>query len=318
MKFYLGVTDNHWYRYLSSINPEDINFWQPGGTMNFKVLSPGEPFLFKLKSPLNAIGGVGFFSSHTFLPISLAWDIFGHRNGCASLGEFRRMILNYRTDKGNPNPQIGCIVLTNPIFFKQEDWIEVPANWSKSIVQGKSYGIDDSIGRAMWLKINQLLEKYMYLTSPQEEEMPFMVHEPDSPAYGRSILRKVRIGQGAFRVNVTDAYSRKCSVTGEKTLPVLQAAHIKPYSEAGPNHTSNGLLLRSDLHKLFDDGYITVTQDYRVEVSRRIREEFENGKEYYQYHGKELMILPQQEIDRPHIHYLNWHNTNEFEKWNRK
>ncbi|MEQ8417792.1 MAG: HNH endonuclease [Imperialibacter sp.] len=318
MKFYLGVTDNNWYRYLSSINPEDINFWQPGGTMNFKAISPGEPFLFKLKSPLNAIGGVGFFSSHTFLPTSLAWDIFKDRNGCASLAEFRKMILNYRNDKDNPNPKIGCIVLTNPIFFEQKDWIEVPANWSNSIVQGKSYGIEDTIGRAIWLKVSELLEKYMYLSSTQEEQTPFMVHEPEFPTYGKSILRKVRIGQGAFRVNVTDAYTRKCSVTGEKTLPVLQAAHIKPYYEAGPNHTSNGLLLRSDIHKLFDDGYITVTKDYKVEVSRRIREEFENGKEYYQYHGKELMILPQHEIDRPHLQYLDWHNTNEFEKWNQK
>jgi putative restriction endonuclease len=79
MKFYLGVTDNNWFRYLSQINPEDINFWQPGGTVNFKVLTPGAPFLFKLKSPLNAIGGVGFFSSHTFLPISVAWETFGNR-----------------------------------------------------------------------------------------------------------------------------------------------------------------------------------------------------------------------------------------------
>lgn len=61
MKFYLGVTDNQWFDYLSRINPEDINFWQPGGTVHFKVLQPGAPFLFKLKSPLNAIGGIGFF-----------------------------------------------------------------------------------------------------------------------------------------------------------------------------------------------------------------------------------------------------------------
>ena len=38
MKFYLGVTDNNWYKYLSQINPEDINFWQPGGKSNFRIL----------------------------------------------------------------------------------------------------------------------------------------------------------------------------------------------------------------------------------------------------------------------------------------
>ena len=143
MKLYLGVTDNSWFNYLSTINPEDVNFWQPGGSAIFKVLNPGAPFLFKLKSPLNAIGGVGFFSSHTFLPISVAWETFGKRNGCRTYDEFRKMILNYRSDKENVNPTIGCIILTNPIFFKKEDWIETPPDFSKSIVQGKSYSTED-------------------------------------------------------------------------------------------------------------------------------------------------------------------------------
>jgi putative restriction endonuclease len=80
MKFYLGVTDNNWFAYLSSISPEDVNFWQPGGNSAFRTLEPGAPFLFKLKRPFNAIGGIGFFASHTFLPINVAWDVFGNRN----------------------------------------------------------------------------------------------------------------------------------------------------------------------------------------------------------------------------------------------
>lgn len=133
MKFYLGVTDNSWFNYLSQINPEDINFWQPGGNVDFKALSPRAPFLFKLKYPLNAIGGVGFFSSYTRLPISVAWDTFHNRNGCDTLNEFKQKILSYRTDKSDVNPQIGCIVLTNPIFFKQKDWIETPEIGRKAL-----------------------------------------------------------------------------------------------------------------------------------------------------------------------------------------
>jgi putative restriction endonuclease len=267
MKFYLGVTDNNWFRYLSNINPEDINFWQPSGTVSFKVLQRGAPFLFKLKSPLNAIGGIGFFSSHTFLPMSIAWDTFGNRNGCSTYKEFSRMILNYRTDKQNTNPTIGCIVLTNPLFFKQEDWIEAPANWGKSIVQGKSYDSIDPIGKEIWNKVELLLEKYLYINSIDRGKNQFLLEEPPSPAYGNSVLTKVRLGQGAFRVLVTDAYSRRCSITGEKTLPVLEAAHIKPYAESGPHFISNGILLRADMHKLFDGGYLTVTKDLKVEVS---------------------------------------------------
>lgn len=122
-------------------------------------------------------------------------------------------------------------------------------------------------------------------------------------------MTKVRIGQGAFRVLITDAYSRKCSITGERTLPVLEAAHIKPYSEAGPNFISNGILLRSDMHTLFDSGYLTITNDFNIEISSRIREEFQNGKEYYQYHGKSLLFLPKNNIDWPDKKFIDWHNT---------
>jgi putative restriction endonuclease len=111
---------------------------------------------------------------------------------------------------------------------------------------------------------------------------------------------------------VTDAYQRRCAISGEKTLPVLEAAHIKPYAAHGPHRVSNSLLLRSDLHKLFDSGYLTVTLDYRVEVSRRIREEFSNGKEYYAFHGQELRQLPDQLYRRPERQYLMWHNEKVF------
>jgi len=91
MKYYLGVTSNKWFKYLKNINPEDVNFWQPSGTVNFKAIPIGAPFLFKLKKPLNAIGGVGFFAEHSFLPLSIAWESFGERNGCSSYVELKDM-----------------------------------------------------------------------------------------------------------------------------------------------------------------------------------------------------------------------------------
>jgi putative restriction endonuclease len=130
--------------------------------------------------------------------------------------------------------------------------------------------------------------------------------EPEA-SYGNTYEIRSRIGQGAFRAMVTDIYNRRCAVTGEKTLPVLEAAHIKPYSASGPNLTNNGLLLRSDMHILFDKGYMTVSDNHHLEVSRRIREEYENGKEYYAYHGKKLSNLPANFMDRPSPNFLNWH-----------
>ncbi len=309
MKYYLGVTDNHWFNFLSKLNPEDVNFWQPSGNVNFKVIKPGAPFLFKLKYPLNAIGGIGFFSSHSFLPLNIAWDAFGNRNGCSTFVNFKNLILNYRRDKYETNPTIGCIILTNPIFFNQNDWIETPENWRKSIVQGKSYRTDDNVGIKLWNRIELLINKYLHINS-EGTKSQLTLEEPESPIYGNSILTKVRLGQGAFRILVTDAYNRRCSISGEKTLPVLEAAHIKPYAESGPHFISNGLLLRSDLHKLFDSGYLTITSKYNVEVSKKIREEFENGKEYYKFHGRNLSFLPSRDMDKPNLTYVNWHNNN--------
>ncbi len=193
MKFYLGVTDIEWYRHLSTISPEDVNFWQPGGNSNFKVLSPGAPFLFKLKHPYNSIGGIGFFSSQTKLPMNMAWEIFANRNGCNTYTQFQRMVLQYRKNKENTNPVIGCIVLTNPVFFKKEDWISIPADWSKSIVQGKSYDTTTEIGVILWQQVELLLERYLQQDFSEGVKSQLTL-EPSEERYGNSVLRKVRLG----------------------------------------------------------------------------------------------------------------------------
>lgn len=221
----------------------------------------------------------------------------------------RMLTFGYRSDKQNTNPVIGCIVLTNPIFFNKEDWIETPSDWSNSIVQGKSYDSNDVVGKEIWIRVKKILDKHLYINSVDEGKSQLILEEPLYPLYGESILTKVRLGQGAFRVLVTDAYSRRCAITGEKTLPVLEAAHIKPYAESGPHFISNGILLRSDMHKLFDSGYLTITSDLKTEVSHRIKEEFQNGKEYYKYHGQSLVALPSRAVDKPNDFFIDWHNT---------
>jgi putative restriction endonuclease len=112
-------------------------------------------------------------------------------------------------------------------------------------------------------------------------------------------------------VLVTDIYQRRCAVTQEQTLPALEAAHIRPYGEGGEHEAPNGLLLRRDIHSLFDAGYVTVTPDLRFEVSRRIREEFDNGKHYYALHGRTI-DGPTEVGLRPDPGALTWHNEHCF------
>ena len=101
-------------------------------------------------------------------------------------------------------------------------------------------------------------------------------------------------------------------MTKDRTLPVLEAAHIKPYSVGGKHELSNGLLLRSDLHRLFDLGYVTITPDLRLEVSRRLKAEWQNGREYYAHHGQPLRFYPQEPSRRPSPEFLRWHNESRF------
>ena len=108
MEFWVGVTDNDWYRFLANLQPDEVNFWQPSGTSPFKKWI--ELFLFKLHSPLNYIAGGGYFVTYTNLPISLAWENFGEKNGLSSYPEFKNTILS-ETSRPFDKPKSGRIAV---------------------------------------------------------------------------------------------------------------------------------------------------------------------------------------------------------------
>jgi putative restriction endonuclease len=307
MKIWVGVTDKNWFQFLTGIKPDEVNFWQPSGSKSFRALQPGEPFLFKLHSPDNFVVGGGFFVRNSALPASLAWDAFGENNGVRSLEDLRARIKHYRREDESVDPVIGCNILAEPFFLTQPSWIPVPASWASNIVQGKTYDTEEAEGRSLWDSVQRALADSPGVRDAAILEDP---HEPNR--FGAEYLARGRLGQGAFRVLVTDAYARRCAVTGEKTLPVLEAAHIKPYALNGPHRVSNGILLRSDLHKLFDLGYVTVTPDLRLEVSPRLKSEWQNGREYYAHHGQPLRVQPSDAASRPSREFLAWHNENTF------
>jgi putative restriction endonuclease len=97
ISLFVANTDNSWFDFLSSEpNLKEVNFWWPGET-NFRALQPGEILAFRLKSPRNKIGGFGVFSSHSRLPIQMAWEAFGRGNGVVSLEGLRNAIAQLRT-----------------------------------------------------------------------------------------------------------------------------------------------------------------------------------------------------------------------------
>jgi len=304
IRLVVAVTDREWFdhlRRLSRLN--EVNFWAPSPTP-FKALSQGELFLFKLHAPDNFIVGGGVFTYANVLPCSLAWEAFGEANGAASLRDMRARIIRYRRNElqSRGDFQIGCRILTQPFFIEREAWVELPPSWSRNIVTFKTYSTDDSDGKYLW---DSIQERIAGIFADRQ------LGEIEQARYGEPTLVRPRLGQGAFRILVTDNYHRRCAVTGERTLPALDAAHIRPYADGGLHTVSNGLLLRRDIHSLFDAGYVTITPDYRFDVSKRIKEEFENGRDYYVLKNR-LVRIPDSSDSRPDPLALDWHNNERF------
>lgn len=305
VRMVVAVTDRDWFDCLRR-QPDlpEVNFWYPS-PISFKALQEGELLFFKLHAPVNKIAGWGVYDRAYNLPLPIAWDTFGIANGANNLAELRTRILRYRRIEDEKTAvEIGCLVLTQPVFLPEDLWFSPPASWSPHIQRFRGYSTDDAEGRTLWEH---------FISGSEPTNAPLLQSEMSEAAarYGDPVLIRPRRGQGAFRLLVTEIYGRRCAVTRERTLPALEAAHIRPYADGGEHIGSNGILFRRDLHSLFDAGYVTVTPDYRFEVSKRIREEFENGRDYYSLNGR-LIDFPARKEFRPSVEELKWHNEKRF------
>lgn len=300
---YIGLTDPEWYAFLSAKpRVDEVNFWQPHGNRVFRAVNSGDPFFFKLRAPLKGIAGFGFFTRYEAMPAAMAWDCFGEMNGAPDFESMVDRIARLRRDGGSPTGDflIGCIMVAAPVFFAREEWVAAPTDWAQTgIQQGKTYALDAGEGNRVFRECHERASRGgRYWNVERVAE--------DNPRYGTPMLVKPRLGQGLFSLAVRDAYHGACAVTGEHSGPVLEAAHIVPYGRGGEHQVDNGLLLRSDLHRLYDRGYVTVTPDYEFRVGKRLREEFNNGRSYYGLDGSRIAV-PDNVLWRPDRERLEWH-----------
>ena len=295
VKIAVLVTDINWFQFLRKEHDlQTVNFWNPSG-MGFTKLKQGELVLFKLKSPVNKIAGGGVFTHFEKLPWKMAWDTFGRGNGAETANKFHVQLLSNRNNTNTESFEIGCTILSNPFFLDDGAFLNEPKDWKPSIVRGKYYDTSEHIGMQLWHDA----QHFLWQDNLDEQER-----------FGPPQLIHPRLGQGAFRSLIRANYNNRCAVTKERTLPVLEAAHIKPYSQGGSHELSNGILFRSDIHKLFDEGYVTVTPNYKFEVSRRLHEEYQNGKIYYDLCGNDIFIPSDKKQTPPDTNLLEWHNNN--------
>ena len=112
-----------------------------------------------------------------------------------------------------------------------------------------------------------------------------------------------RRGQPAFRASLIKAYEGRCAISDCNALEAMEAAHIYPYAGEKTHHVTNGLLLRSDLHTLFDLGLLTITvSNMTVQISESLKE-----TSYGSLHGVKLR-LPDNKEQRPSREALTWHS----------
>jgi len=176
----------------------------------------------------STIGGI-FVHSTLLLPLSLTWESFTIGNGAASRADMKRLIDSHRP-RGQrdeeSNYTIGCILLSEPFFLPEHLWITAPPDRKPNIVQGKGYDLVREPGLTLYAQVEEALH---HLASGGA--WPALVGDlPADPRerYGVPVLVRPRLGQGLFRTLVTDAYERRCAVTNEKVLPVLEAGPARP------------------------------------------------------------------------------------------
>ncbi len=300
MKGFVANTDWEWFERLRAASAiDEVCFWRAGGEA-FRALKPGEPFFFKLKAPYNAVAGFARFAHYTQFPSSAAWALFGNACGVSSLVEMNERVQRLRSraglrDGAKADHPVGCILLGEPVFFDEGAWIAVPADFVPRVGQGKTYGVDKDEGR-------ELLRECIARSRAMRRDVEGIGVGNDA------LVTSPRLGPLSFVAAVLDAYDRRCAVTGESTVSVLSAARIRVLPDAPGYEVPNGLLLRADLARLFEAGYVTVTQKHFLRVAPSLAK---SSVSYAALDGVPVRF-PRRTRHHPLIEALWWHEETRF------
>ena len=294
--FAISPTDFEWFRFLKENNfNTDINFWTPT-PWNIQQLNMGDKFYFRLKAPIKKIGGCGVFKEYLNMSAEEAWNRFGLKNGCGSKLEMIDRLNRYRQkrridERNATEAEIGCIVLQDAQFWDEDKYVnlaETDIEFSDQVVKIKYFTVADP-----------------FLTTPSISDASHFVPLPPASVRGginTSII--ARKGQGSFKGIITTAYKNSCCISGETTPELLEAAHIQPYLNEDSNHSQNGLLLRVDLHRLYDNGLLYIDEEYTVHISPHLKSD-----NYRIFQGRQI-TLPTNRSDWPSIEALKLREIN--------
>ena len=283
MKYAFAITDRDWYNYQKDHGFNNfINFWTPTVWKNTK-LKPGHILVFKLKEFKNSIediGGYGTIVEYKSQTREAAWNEFGRRNGFDTKEEFLKKLT--KANRGRSKDS-GCFVLKDVVFFDEP-------------VKLSDYG----------LSVSPRLERYSWGEGPfpfaqqvTSTQLDFSLVDPAKKEKVTQSTTK-RVGQDQFHADISRVYGYRCCITGETAPELLQAAHIQDYICKESHHIQNGLLLRIDIHKLFDSGLLYIDQHYHVHISPLV-----STTEYKNLENKPIS-LPNNPSDYPSLAALQF------------
>jgi len=205
---------------------------------------------------------------------------------------------SYRTDRGHPKDKLfrqgdASTGVTYQLYDIEQHgvWDLRPSPEGKwKAVQLETSPADKALAEARADVYGQPLANFL--------------SEPEARRFEMRAIA-MREGQPKFKNALLDAYSGKCAFTGCAVLAILEGAHIVPYAAGGmaTNVTSNGLLLRSDIHTLFDRGLLWIDAAGFVQIDAELE-----ASEYLPLRGRKLRA-PDHPADHPHPDHLTHHRV---------
>lgn len=200
---------------------------------------------------------------------------------------------------GRLDPELkkqGIVGLGNGSKLDEIVWNEFNGNWEKL-----AYESELLIADFQNKKIEEIIDDEVF-------EFPIGTE--------RETIIKQRVNQSFFRSTILSSYNSKCCITGLSISDFLVASHIKPWKSDMENRLNphNGLCLNSIHDKAFDKGFITITPDFKIIVSKYF-DNFKKDKtvsDFFLKYQNQSIILPDRFL--PSKEFLDWHYENIFKK----
>ncbi len=200
---------------------------------------------------------------------------------------------------GRLDPELkkqGITGLVNGSKLEEDIWNEFNGNWDKLAFES------EKLIAEFQNKTIEQIETFNIEDLPKGEE--------------RETIIKARVNQSFFRSAILSSYNLKCCITGLSIPQLLSASHIKPWAIDEENRTNphNGLCLSIIHHKAFDEGFITITPDFKILVSKFF-DNYSNDlavTDFFKKYQNQSIILPDRFL--PDKDFLDFHYHNIFRK----